>query len=137
MNCLRDYVGFAIWFAGVGYIVLWPLSASGASGALFGASIVCHAPTAPGVLAALCRAPHPLTLSPPLHVLGFATAVAVTLRLVCRGLRCARRSHVVQVNARRVVRVPPVLMSAPRPRPQPPLPRVKPRSQFGLRGTPH
>ena len=27
MNCVWDYVGFAIWFVGLGYIAMWPLVA--------------------------------------------------------------------------------------------------------------
>ena len=64
MNRLRDYVGFAIWFAGAGYVAIWPLSASGSSGALFGASLLCRVPTAFSLLGVLCNMSHPLTLSP-------------------------------------------------------------------------
>jgi len=131
MNRLRDYVAFAVCFAGFGYMAIWPLSVSGSGGALFGASILCHAPAPFDVLAELCRAPHPLTLSPTLHVLGFLSAVTVVLRLAYRALR-ARSAG---VNTARVSRMPANPMP-PRPKPLPPLPRVKPRSQFGLRNTP-
>ncbi len=133
MNCLWDYVGFAIWFAGLGYLVLWPLSASGSSGDLYGAALLCQAQAASGLVSALCRAPHPLTLSPALHALGAFALLAAVLRLLCRGLGCARRAR-----AARVVRVPAAMMPPPRPRlTQRALPRVKPRSQFGLRGMPY
>jgi hypothetical protein len=135
MNRLRDYVGFAVWFAGLGYMAIWPLSASGSGGALFGASVLCHAPASFGVLAALCRAPHPLTLSPTLHVLGLLAAIAVVLRLACRALGCARRARAAGTNAARVRRIHASPMPPPRSEPLPPLPRVKPRNQFGLRGT--
>jgi hypothetical protein len=135
MHRLRDYVGFVVWFAGLGYMAIWPLSASGTSGALFGASVLCHAPAPFGVLGVLCRAPHPLTLSPASHVLGFLLAVAAALRLAYRALRRAWRARAGRTNAARAIRISVALM--PSPRPQPPLPRVKPRSQFGLRGTPH
>jgi hypothetical protein len=136
MNRLRDYVGFAVCFAGLGYMAIWPLSASGAGGALFGASILCHAPAPFDALAALCRAPHPLTLPPTLHVLGLLSAVAAALRLACRALRRTRRARPAGANAARVIRIPARAMPPP-PNPLPPLPRVKPRSQFGLRITPH
>jgi hypothetical protein len=29
MKLIRDYLGFAILFAGIGYMVLWPLTAGG------------------------------------------------------------------------------------------------------------
>ena len=30
MNRIKDYSGFAAWFVGLGYIVLWPLTTSSA-----------------------------------------------------------------------------------------------------------
>jgi hypothetical protein len=133
MNRLRDYLGFAICFAGLGYMAIWPLSANGAGGALFGASLVCQAP-APIVLAVLCRAPHPLTLSPALHVLGALSAAAFGARLLYCALRRVLRARIAGVNAAGVVRVPANLMAPMRP--SPPLPRVKQaRREFGLRGT--
>lgn len=61
MNRCTDYIGFAVWFAGIGYAVLWPLTTDGNGGARFGASIVCgHA--AGGVAVALCELPRPLAL---------------------------------------------------------------------------
>jgi hypothetical protein len=138
MHRLRDYVGFVVWFAGLGYMAIWPLSASGTSGALFGASVLCHAPAGFGVLAALCRAPHPLMLPPSLHVLGLLSALAAALRLAWCALCRARRARAADANPTRVIRIRANLMPAPPPpKPLPPLPRVKqPRSQFGLRGTP-
>jgi len=137
MNRVRDYVGFAVCFAGLGYLAIWPLSASGSGGALFGAPILCHAPAPFDALAALCRAPHPLTLPPTLHVLGLLSAVAATLRLACRALRRTRRARAAGANAARVIRLPASAVPPPPPNPLPPLPRAKPRSQFGLRNTPH
>jgi hypothetical protein len=132
MNRLRDYVGFAVWFAGAGYVAIWPLSASGTSGALFGAPLLCHTPPAFGLLAGLCHTPHPLTLSPTLHVLGLASAIIVTVRLACRALRRIRRARASEAPALHRIRMapPPV----PRPELSPPLPRVKQRREFGLRG---
>ena len=66
MNRVWDYVGFAVWFAGLGYIVMWLLSS-----------------------------PDLLLLPPALHALGIASAMfvpALLLRAVSRrraASRCA------------------------------------------------
>lgn len=52
MNRVWDYIGFAVWFAGLGYIVLW----------LFGS-------------------PEHLTLPPALRVIGVASAMFVPVQL--------------------------------------------------------
>jgi hypothetical protein len=57
MNRVWDYISFAVWFAGLGYIVLW----------LFGS---------PGQLA----------LSPGLHAVGVAAAMFVPVRLLVRAV---------------------------------------------------
>jgi hypothetical protein len=133
MNRLRDYLGFAICFAGLGYVAIWPLSANGAGGALFGASFVCPAP----MLALLCRAPHPLTLSPALHMLGALSAAAFGARLLYCALRRLLRGRAAGANTAGLVHIPANLMAPTRPgAPLPPLPRVKQaRREFGLRGT--
>jgi hypothetical protein len=137
MNRLRDYLAFAVCFAGLGYIAMWPLSVNGNTGALFGASIFCRAP-APFVLAVLCRGPHPLTLSPTLHVLGALSAAAFGVRLLYGALCRALRARAARMSAVRVVRIPANLMTPTRPSAPPPrLPRVKrARREFGLRGAP-
>lgn len=62
MNRVRDYIGFAVWFAGLGYIVMW-----------------------------LLRSPDLLLLPPALHVLGVASAMFVPVRLFLRA-RSRRRA---------------------------------------------
>jgi hypothetical protein len=57
MNRVWDYIGFAVWFAGLGYIVMW----------LFGSS-------------------DHLVLSPGLHAIGVAAAMFVPVRLVLRAV---------------------------------------------------
>lgn len=57
MNCVWDYISFAVWFAGLGYIVLW----------LFGST-------------------DQLILSPGLHAAGVAAAMFVPLRLLVRAI---------------------------------------------------
>ena len=69
INRVWDYIGFAVWFAGLGYIALWLTGPVG------------H-----------------LTLPPGLHALGVASAMFVPVRLVCRAVsrrrtavqRCSR-----------------------------------------------
>ncbi len=137
MNRLRDYIGFAVCFAGLGYMAIWPLSTSGSSGSLFGASIVCRATTAFDPLPLLCEMPHPLILSPALHMLGLLSAVVVALRLFCRVLPRMRRARANDVDIAHRIRILAASMASSRPKPLRPLPRVKPRSQFGLRGAGH
>jgi hypothetical protein len=136
MDRLKEYFSFAVWFAGLGYLPLWPLTLNGPGGDLFGASLLCDgAPSAPFVwLDWLCSAPHPFTLSPALHVLGAASACFVCLCLICRGVRRLRRRRRVAAVS---VRIPESLLSPTRPPRSPPLvlPRaIKPRAHFGLRG---
>ena len=45
MNCVRDYISFAVWFVGLGYIVMWPLSMP-VGGDLFGAALRLRRPPA-------------------------------------------------------------------------------------------
>ena len=101
MNRVWDYVGFVIWFVGLGYIVLWLLG----------------------------MADHPM-LSPALHAVGVLSAAFLAVRLAMLALKLRRAS------AAAAVAVLPARMNAPPQRPSRPLPTVKPRSHFGLRGTP-
>jgi len=55
MNRVWDYIGFAFWFAGLGYIVMW-----------------------------LLRSPDLLLLPPALHIVGIASAMFVPVRLIAR-----------------------------------------------------
>ncbi len=127
MKLVRDYLGFAVWFAGIGYIALWPL-AEGVNGVPFGGLYVCRA----GILSFLCDFDPPLTLPPALHVLGALSATVVIGQLAYRMLRRLRRPagtgtvapHLympaaIDPRARRST------LRVPR--------QVKPRSQFGLR----
>jgi cytochrome b561 len=57
MNRVWDYLGFTVWFAGLGYIVMW-----------------------------LLGSPHHLVLSPGLHGLGVAAALLVPVRLLLRAV---------------------------------------------------
>jgi hypothetical protein len=58
MTRVRDYISFAVWFAGLGYIVMW-----------------------------LLGSPDHLALPPALHAIGTAAAVLVPVRLLLRTLK--------------------------------------------------
>ena len=58
-----DYISFAVWFAGLGYIVMW-----------------------------LLRSPDLLLLPPALHVLGVASAMFVPVRLILRAATSRRQA---------------------------------------------
>ena len=61
MTRVWDYISFAIWFAGLGYIVLW-----------------------------LLGSPDHLVLPPALHAIGVAAAVLVPVRLLLRVVKRRR-----------------------------------------------
>lgn len=121
MNRLKDYFNFVIWFAGLGYVAIWPLAAPDALSA-------CRANAAP-VSGWLCRVGHVFALPPALHGIGFIASVFVTVRLLLIGLRRVKR-----LRAPRVTPSPPVVPGSRLPRRL--FPTVKPRAHFGLRGTP-
>ena len=136
MNRIKDYIGFAIWFAGLGYIALWPVASPDLSGKPFGASIVCH-DTPLSVLDFLCHSALPLQLPPSLHVLGFMSALFVTVRLLLNAFKRSRRAvgtRAADMSAR--VTQQPDAVAPPRRKPVRVLRPVKPRTHFGLRGMP-
>jgi len=61
MTRVRDYISFAIWFAGLGYIVLW-----------------------------LLGSPDHLVLPPALHAIGVAAALLIPVRLLSRMVKRRR-----------------------------------------------
>jgi hypothetical protein len=126
MNRVRDYLQFAVCFAGIGYIVLWPLTAHEGAIAGLEASMICGGRL---LTDAICRLPQPLTLSPGLHLIGFVSALAVVAHCILRRLM---RLRAPPADAARVVSRP-AMAAALREKPRP----VKPRRQFGLRGVPH
>ncbi len=71
MNRVWDYIGFAVWFAGLGYIVMWLLGSSDR-----------------------------LALSPGLHVIGVAAAMFVPVRLLLRVARRRRNAAQSAVRPR-------------------------------------
>jgi hypothetical protein len=69
MNRVWDYIGFAVWFAGLGYIVMW-----------------------------LLGSPDHLMLPPGLHAVGVASAMLVPVRLVLHAVSRRRAMPVVQAR---------------------------------------
>ena len=78
MNRVWDYIGFAVWFAGLGYIVMW-----------------------------LLGSPDHLMLPPGLHALGVASAMLVPVRLVLHAVSRRRAVPVVQARKPAYVLRPP------------------------------
>ena len=129
MNRVWGYSGFAVRFIGLGYIVLWPFASVSGGSAPFGASLLC-ADASAGVLRLLCHAPHPVPLPLSLHLLGALAAAAAVLQVLydyVRGVRAPRTIGALQAGD---------LEPAPRRIRLADLPRVKPRSHFGLRSAP-
>lgn len=138
MNRAKEYTNFAGWFAGLGYIVLWPVTSTDLSDKPFGASIFCR-DNSFSVTDLLCNTVHPLQLPAALHVLGFASALFVTVRLLIYAIKCARRRRGnVAPPAAPIAPHPVAAVLRPRLRtpPPPPLRPVKPRAHFGLRNVP-
>jgi hypothetical protein len=127
MNRIKDYSGFAAWFLGLGYLVLWPITADEFGGVSFGASILCREGAAQW-LGLLCNAASALRLPPGLHLLGFMSALYVAARVLADTVRRSRHASLSATS-------PALHADAPPPRkPRPPRRYVKPRTQFGLRG---
>ncbi len=80
MTRVWDYISFAIWFAGLGYLVMW-----------------------------LLGSPHHLVLPPALHAIGVAAAVLIPVRLLLRIVKRRRAGAVPAIHARQpaAVRRPP------------------------------
>ena len=78
MNRVWDYIGFAVWFAGLGYIVMW-----------------------------LLGSPTHLTLPPALHAVGVATALLVPVRLLVRAVGRRRAAPAVSPRKPTAVLRPP------------------------------
>ena len=137
VNRIKDYTNFAAWFAGLGYIVLWPVTSPELGGKPFGAAAFCR-DDAISLLDLLCASARPLQLAPGLHALGFLSALFVTIRLLVYAIRRPRRVA-GQATMRAVTRLEtlsPPPSPPPRRKPAPPPRPVTPRSHFGLRGLP-
>jgi hypothetical protein len=137
MNRIKDYAGFIGWFAGLGYIALWPVTAADLAGKPFGASVLCN-DGALNLTDFLCKSVHPFVMPSGLHVIGCLSAVFVTSRLLTHAVRRTRRAVRKGSKSGASIAAPNLTAAAPPPprRPPPIRPMVKPRSHFGLRGVP-
>ncbi|MGH6684461.1 MAG: hypothetical protein ACRECA_11200 [Pseudolabrys sp.] len=72
MNRVWDYIGFVIWFAGLGYIVMW-----------------------------LLGSPQHLVLPPSLHLVGLASAASIPVHLLLRAIGRRRRAAQFAVHPRK------------------------------------
>ncbi len=127
MNRFWDYFGFAVWFIGLGYIVMWPLTMSDFGQTASAATICGGGALPPGLL---CDSARGLMLPPGLHLAGGLAAIFVTLRLLTMAIKRAIRGGKAPAVTPAVV--PPAQGRAPRRS----LSRIKPRTHFGLRGSP-
>jgi hypothetical protein len=117
MQRVRACAGFAVWFLGLGYVVLWVLGA--AAGPCDTAA----------VLSAFCNLTHPRALPPLVHLAGLLAAIAVFVRLLLIALRSKRNPQDAATAA-------PAKFLRRMRRPEPTVKRVKAREHFGLRGLP-
>jgi hypothetical protein len=128
MNRFRDYAGFAIWFVGLGYIVMWPLTMSDFGHAASSAAICGDGGAR---LGPLCDSAQALMLPPALHLVGLLASAFVTARLLLaiklplRKRNSAAGTGIMDVVPRRSRRQPVRSLT-----------KVKPRAHFGLRGPP-
>ena len=145
MNRIREYAGFAVGYTGLGYMVLWPLSAAGQNGQPFGASLMCG-DTSWLLLDFICHSEHRLQMPASLHALGLMSASIVVLRLFLYAFKRSRRAAATpRVDISTLLARLPDTSPVPRSR-KPQEARqemrqearhVRPRTQFGLRGLPH
>ena len=115
MNRCKDYACFVAWFAGLSYMALWPLTAHGMGGVGLGAD---------------------WKLPPTLHVLGLIASLFVLARIAAIAVARLRRRRAAQPEPA----VAPDLLAArlnARRWKAPAAQSVRPRAQFGLRGTQH
>lgn len=144
MNRVGDHLQFAVWFVGLGYLALWPVTAHDNGIAAPGAALFCGGHSSDAAHA-MCEFPHALRLSPGLHLIGTAAAAYVLVRLLLRQWRHWRRQKSAPADAapnerNSTIRISPERWPAKlrRALAPPPSPRpVRPRRHFGLRGAPH
>ena len=143
MNRVHDYLQFTAGFVGLGYIVLWPLTAHDNGIAGFDLSVICGRSFV--LVNLICDPPYELRLSPGLHLLGLMSAVffiLFILRLLLRQLRRLRFTPPADeiasnVTARALMMGIQAALRRPFAQTLPPPRAVKPRTHFGLRGVPH
>jgi len=144
MNRIREYARFAVSYTGLGYMVLWPLSAAGQNGQPFGAPLLCG-DTSLLPLDFICHFEHRLPLPTSLHALGLMAASIVVLRLLLYAIKRSRRVVVpprvdISIQLARLPKTgpPPRRRNAQAPHQERRQESryVRPRAHFGLRGAP-
>jgi hypothetical protein len=133
MNRVGEYIRFAAWFSGLGYMALWPMTAQDDGSAVM--SIACGQSVA--LLDFICAPRAGLHLSPGLHLAGMMSSGFVLMCLALRPLRWrqrwrARAGSEGAQTLEAIVRLRIGRKSAP----PPPHRYVRPRSHFGLRNAP-
>ena len=133
VNRAVDYFRFAVGVVGLGYLLLWPLTTPHP----FGISRFCRpqAESWPGEW--LCHWPQLVRLSPGLHLIGLSCAGALAIHVALRQAARWRRARELRTGVTAALgarRLPGTISRPPRQSAfAKPLPKVKPRSQFGLR----
>jgi hypothetical protein len=130
-NRVADYCGFAVRFIGLGYLALWPFSTPDP----FGLAQFCRPDTPFQYL--FYHWPQFVHLTPGLHLIGILCAGFLAARLLLRQSARWRRGRPVHANADLASSAcdPSVLARLQRAQFAKPPPKVKPRSEFGLRGS--
>ena len=137
MNRVKEYIRFAVWFSGVGYAGLWPLTAQDDGLAAVNMSFICHPLP---LLDFMCGSRAALHLSPGLHLAGMMSSASVVICVLLRPLRRRLRpapSATPRVTPLQLARLRLVARILPKPAPPPPRRYVRPRAHFGLRNAPH
>lgn len=128
MNRVWDHLRFAVWFCGIGYMVLWPLTEH--HNGIAAVSLACGPSF---TIEFICAPRAGLPLSPGLHLAGMISSAFVVMCLALRPLRWRR------FRAPKGGQTPLSIVKARIRRRRAPPPRryVQPRAHFGLRNPPH
>ena len=135
MNRVGEYIRFATWFSGLGYMVLWPMTAQ--DDGIAAVSFACGQPFAQSFAIAdfICGPRAGLHLSPGLHLAGMMSSAFVVACLALRPL-LRRRARAAGKGAQTLPAII-HLRIGKKSAPPPPHRYVRPRSHFGLRNAPH
>jgi hypothetical protein len=129
-NRVCDYCSFAARFIGIGYLVLWPLTRPDP----FGVMRLCPSNTQAWRL--FCHWPHLFDFTPGLQLIGMPCAGWLFIDLLLRQILRWRRARAERAAAALALTAGTASALAQPAQRAPfvaPLPKVKPRSEFGLR----
>jgi hypothetical protein len=124
INRIKDYLAFALWFAGLSYLALWLVSARDQGLA------TCQ--SLPMLAHRVCEVMRDPALPPGLHAIGLVAVMVVSVHgvwLTARAMRRRWRRQMSPPNPEPSTRRNPV-MAPQRLRRS----NIRPRQQFGLRG---